>query len=301
MKPTLLIMAAGMGSRYGGLKQIDPVGPSGEIIIDYAIYDAIRAGFGKVVFVIRKDIETAFRETIGNRYADKVEIEYAYQELDMLPEGFSIPEGREKPWGTGHAVLVAQSKINEPFVAMNADDFYGRSAYQSLAEHLTNAKDGEFADYSMVGYTLRNTLSDFGTVSRGVCYSDGEGCLKNVVERTKIEREGSGARYLDEQENWVSLTGDEIVSMNIWGFTPSIFDHLNCQFKDFLKERGNELKSEFFSPTVVNNLINDDLAKVRILGSDAQWFGITYPQDKHYVIDSIRKLIAQDEYPEKLF
>ena len=301
MKPTLLVLAAGMGSRYGGLKQLDQVGPSGETIIDYSIFDAIRAGFGKVVFIIRRDIEDAFKEAIGSRYEGKIKVEYAFQQLDALPEGFSVPEGREKPWGTGHAVYTARELINEPFAVINGDDFYGREGFQLLADYLSQAKDGEKADFSMCGFIMRNTLSDNGSVSRGVCEVDENNNLTEVVEHTKIERNGNGAKSYIEDGSVVDFTGDEIVSMNMWGFTPSLFDHMHEMFVEFLKERGQEMKSEFFIPLVADTLIKQGKAEVKVMTSQDEWFGITYREDKPAVIESIKELVAQGVYPNKLF
>ena len=301
MKPTLLVLAAGMGSRYGGLKQLDQVGPSGETIIDYSIFDAIRAGFGKVVFIIRRDIEDAFKEAIGSRYEGKIKVEYAFQQLDALPEGFSVPEGREKPWGTGHAVYTARELINEPFAVINGDDFYGREGFQLLADYLSQAKDGDKADFSMCGFIMRNTLSDNGSVSRGVCEVDEKDNLTEVVEHTKIERNGNGAKSYLEDGSVVDFTGDEIVSMNMWGFTPSLFDHMQEMFVEFLKERGQEMKSEFFIPLVADTLIKQGKAEVKVMTSQDEWFGITYREDKPAVIESIKELVAQGVYPNKLF
>jgi UTP-glucose-1-phosphate uridylyltransferase len=300
MKPTLLVLAAGMGSRYGGLKQVDPVGPSGEIIIDYSIYDAIRAGFGKVVFVIRKDIEESFKESIGNRYEGKIEIDYAFQELDNLPSGFELPEERQKPWGTGHAILMAKDLINEPFAVINADDFYGQSGYQLIADYLRNAKDTEKADYCMVGYILRNTLSEFGTVSRGVCACTDDGYLIDVEELTKIKKTGDSAKNIEEGAER-ELTGNEIVSMNLWGFTPSIFKVLEDDFKLFLAENIDKPKSEFFIPSIVDKAIKNNLATTMVLECPERWFGITYREDKPEVVKSIQKLVDQGKYPEKLY
>ncbi len=301
MKPTLLVLAAGMGSRYGGLKQLDQVGPNGETIIDYSIFDAIRAGFGKVVFVIRRDIEDAFKSAVGSRYSDKIRVEYAFQQLDALPEGFSVPAGRSKPWGTGHAVLVAKDLINEPFAVINGDDFYGRQGFQLLADYLSTAQDDELADYCMCGFIMRNTLSDNGSVSRGVCTLDSDGNLKEVVEHTKIERNGSGGRSFLPDGSTVDFNGDEIVSMNMWGFTPSLFDNMDEMFVEFLKEHGNEPKSEFFIPLVADTLIKAGKAAVKVMKSNDNWFGITYREDKPQVIASIRQLIADGIYPEQLF
>ena len=301
MKPTLLVLAAGMGSRYGGLKQLDQVGPSGETIIDYSIFDAIRAGFGKVVFIIRRDIEDAFKNAIGSRYAGEIAVDYAFQQLDILPEGFSVPEGREKPWGTGHAVYCASNLVKEPFAVINGDDFYGREGFQLLADYLKQAKDGEKADFSMCGFIMRNTLSDNGSVSRGVCEVDKNGNLSEVVETLKIERNGNGARSFMDDGSVFDYTGDEIVSMNMWGFTPSLFDYIEDMFIEFLRKRGREMKSEFFIPLVADTLIKQGKANVRVMTSKDEWFGITYREDKPGVVASVKKLVEQGIYPEKLF
>jgi dTDP-glucose pyrophosphorylase len=301
MKPTLLVLAAGMGSRYGGLKQLDQVGPSGETIIDYSIFDAIRAGFGKVVFVIRRDIETAFKAAVGSRYTGKIEVDYAFQQLDALPEGFAIPAGREKPWGTGHAVLVAKDVINEPFAVINGDDFYGRAGFKLLADYLCNAQDGAKADYCMCGFIMRNTLSDNGTVSRGICEVDSNGNLTEVVEHTKLKRNGQAAASLMDDGSIIDFSADEIVSMNMWGFTPSLFDNMTEMFIQFLKEQGNEMKSEFFIPLVADTLIKQNKATVKVMKSSDEWFGITYREDKPQVVASIQALVEQGEYPVKLF
>ncbi len=301
MKPTLLVLAAGMGSRYGGLKQIDPVGPSGEIIIDYSIFDALRSGFGKVVFVIRKDIEPLFKECVGSRFEGKIAVGYAYQELDMLPAGIALPSDRKKPWGTGHAILVAKDKVKEPFVVINADDFYGHHGYSLMAEYL-GALRNDSTDYGMVGFILRNTLSEHGSVARGVCAVDKGGFLADVEEITKIEKEGSGAKCPGKDgASDRRLSGDETVSMNMWGFTPSIFAHLESQFRSFLATGVSDPKSEFFIPTVVNNLVKSSKARVRVLQSRDSWFGITYKEDKPVVVASIRELVGGGAYPGKLF
>ncbi len=300
MQATLLVLAAGMGSRYGGLKQIDPVGPNGEIIIDYSIHDAIRAGFGKVVFVIRKDIEEAFRTSIGNRFEGVIPVEYAIQDLADLPAGFSVPEGRIKPWGTGHAILTARDLIDEPFAVINADDFYGRAGYRLVSEHLSSASDGDYADYAMVSYVLRKTLSGHGGVSRGICECDQDGFVNQVVERVAIFPDGNNARFVADDGSETGICGDKLVSLNFWGFTPSIFDHLEAEFMDFLSQHGDELKSEFFIPTVVGTLIEKGVARVTILESPDQWFGVTYPRDKTLVAENIRKLVDAGHYPERL-
>ena len=296
-KPTLLILAAGMGSRYGGLKQIDPVGPNGETIIDYSIYDALRAGFGKLVFVIRRDIEQQFKEIVGARFEKRVAVEYVFQELNLLPPGFSVPAGRTKPWGTTHAILQAEDVIREPFAAINADDFYGRQAYQVLAQHLTSGTP----DYAMVGFVLRNTLSEHGTVARGVSRVDGNNYLTSIVEMLKIGPDGNGAKDTTADGTITKLTGDEAVSMNFWGFTPAVFGQLRTQFTAFLKKSGQEEKSECYIPATVGELVTAGLAKVKVLRTNDSWFGVTYREDRPRVVESIRQLITRGDYPEKLW
>ena len=296
-KPTLLILAAGMGSRYGGLKQIDPVGPNGETIIDYSIYDALRAGFGKLVFVIRHDFEQAFKETIGARFEKRVPVEYVYQGLEMLPPGYSVPAGRTKPWGTTHAILLAENAVKEPFAAINADDFYGREAYQVLARHLTSGT----TDYAMVGFVLRNTLSRHGTVARGVSRVDGKNYLTSIVEMLKIEPDGGGAKNSEADGNITRLTGDEAVSMNFWGFTPAVFGQLRTQFTAFLEKSGREEKSECYIPTTVGELVTAGQARVKVLRTNDSWFGVTYREDRPRVVESIGQLIARGDYPVKLW
>ncbi len=301
MKPTLLVMAAGIGSRYGGLKQLDGIGPHQETIIDYSIFDAKRAGFGKVVFIIRKNIEEDFKTIIGHKWQDQLPIEYVHQELEILPAGFTPPAGREKPWGTGHAILMAREVIQEPFAAINADDFYGADAFGLLGRYLAQAKDGAQADYSMVGYQLRNTLSDHGSVSRGICHTDADNYLTEVIETHGIERWDRGARYLDETGRFLDLTGDETASMNFWGFTPSIFENLETRFVEFLHEHGQKPKSEFLIPTVVSDLIRTGKATVSVLRSSARWFGITYREDKPFVQKQVQSLVNQGIYPHHLW
>jgi hypothetical protein len=296
-KPTLLVLAAGMGSRYGGLKQIDPVGPNGETIIDYSIFDALRAGFGKLVFVIRKDIEQPFRGIIGTRFEKRIAVEYAYQELDKLPAGFSLPAGRTKPWGTTHAILMAADIVKEPFAAINADDFYGQQAYKVLAQHLTSGTP----DYAMVGFTLKNTLSDHGSVARGVSRVDANNYLTHIVELMKIERAGTGAKDTGPDGKITKLTGDEAVSMNFWGFTPALFPQLKVEFEKFLQRAGAEQKSECYIPATVGELVTSGRAKCKVLRSSDSWFGVTYREDRPQVVESIRQLIAQGKYPEKLW
>jgi dTDP-glucose pyrophosphorylase len=301
MKPTLLILAAGMGSRYGGLKQLDQVGPSGETIIDYSIYDAIRAGFGKVIFIIKEAIEDDFKEIFVERLKDKIAIDYVFQETWMVPEGITIPDNRSKPWGTGHAVMMADGKIHEPFAVINADDFYGRGAFETLAGYYKDWTPELSADYCMVGYRLANTLSEFGAVSRGVCEPDEKSFLVDVVERTQIARSGADIAYKDEKEQQVVLPGDTIVSMNFWGFTPSLFGFLNTGFEAFIRKNAENLKAEFFIPSVVNDLIKSKQATVRILHCEEKWFGMTYREDRETVVKSIRELVEQGVYPENLW
>ncbi|MBN1865319.1 MAG: hypothetical protein JW808_10495 [Victivallales bacterium] len=299
MKPSLLVLAAGIGSRYGGLKQIDPVGPSGEIIIDYSIHDAIRAGFKKVVFIIRKNIEKDFKECIGSRFEQKLDTHYVFQELDSLPKGYNVPENRQKPWGTGHAILAAKDSINEPFAVINADDFYGRHGYKMLFSRLAGVANSA-TEYFMVGFKLGNTLSEHGHVARGVCKVAQDGTLKEVVERTKIEKTPSGAVFTDETGQTHHLSPDETVSMNMWGFTPSIFTPLEEQFKTFLDNNLDNPKAEFFIPSVVGNLIDSALATVKVLQSKDHWFGVTYREDKPVVEKQIESLVAKGFYPKNV-
>jgi len=294
--PTLLVLAAGMGSRYGGLKQIDSVGPGGETIIDYSIYDALRAGFRKLVFVIRHEIEQAFCEAVGARFENRIAIEYAYQELNDLPAEFSVPPGRTKPWGTTQAILAATGLIHEPFAVINADDFYGADSYRVLAQQLQSSDD-----YAMVGFTLRNTLSDFGTVARGVCKVNGAGFLDQVVELTGIAREGSFAVNTDSSGQSTQLTGDELVSMNMWGFTPTIFAQLQQEFHRFLERSGSDAKSESYLPSAVNELVVSHQTRIRVLRTSGAWFGVTYREDRARVVEGITCLIEAGAYPERLW
>ena len=299
MKPTLLILAAGMGSRFGGLKQVEPVGPNGEAIIDYSIYDAIKAGFGKIVFIIRESFADAFREKFDKKLKGKIEVEYVFQELDMLPAGFSLPEGREKPWGTAHAILVAKDIIKEPFCALNADDFYGFNAYKAMADFLNNSKND--SEFSMVGYHLNNTLSDFGSVSRGICDVDENQNLIKIVETTKILKRECRIVSIEDDGSEKLLTGKEIASMNMWGFKPSIFETLERKFTDFLKAEINKPKSEMYIPTAVFEMISDNVAFVKVLEANSPWFGVTYKEDKPFVIEKLNTLIAKGDYLEKLW
>lgn len=298
MKPTLLVLAAGMGSRYGGLKQVDPVGPSGETIVDYSIHDALGAGFGRVVFVIRRDIEKTFREVVGKRFEKKTEVAYAFQELDMIPTGFMFPPTRTKPWGTGHAILIAENCVRGPFAVINGDDFYGAASFRVLADFLSHADSPD--DFAMVGFTLRKTLSEHGTVSRGVCECDAKGFLRTVTEYTRITRAGTGGRHEGGDGAARDFTGDEMVSMNLWGFTPSIFAHIRGQFVEFLKTRVAEEKSEFYIPSVVNRLVAEGQVRVKVLPTDAEWFGVTYPEDRPRVAAAVRRLVEAGVYPKSL-
>ena len=300
-KPTLLILAAGMGSRYGGLKQLDPMGPNGETVLDYSVFDALRGGFGKVVFVIRRDFEEEFKTKVGSRFDKHIPVEYGFQSITDLPEGFSVPEGRVKPWGTTHAVLAADGLIHEPFAMINADDFYGHDAFAKLAANLqTLAPSGGKKQYSMVGFKLSNTLSDNGSVARGVCTST-NGKLSSVTEMTKIVKTDTGARNEEDPANPVELTGNELVSMNFFGFTPDLFPQLRTAFTEFLKTSGTDLKSECYIPKCVDVLIKDGEAEVEVLETTSSWFGVTYPEDKEVVVSSIKKLVDAGEYPAPLW
>lgn len=300
MKPTLLILAAGMGNRYGGLKQIESIGPNGEIIIDYSIYDAIRAGFGKLVFVIQHYFKDAFKKKIGSKFDGVVETAYAYQELDAALDGFTLPPDREKPWGTGHATLLGRDFIDEPFAVINADDYYGINSFMMLAEFLCSSEVSPKI-YAMGGYRLVNTLSEYGSVARGVCHCDDKQYLSDIFERTSIEKYENGVRYFDEDGTEHLLTGDEVVSMNLWGFHQSVFEHISAKFQIFLREHGNNLKAELFIPTVINDLIESGEVKVKVLPTHDTWFGVTYREDRELAERCIRKLIEDGLYPEKLW
>jgi len=298
MKPTLLILAAGMGSRYGGLKQMDEIGPSGESIIDYSVFDAIRAGFGKVVFVIREDFAEAFKSRFEPRLEGKILTGYVYQSLEKIPEGFAVPEGREKPWGTGHAMLMAKDTINTPFAIINADDFYGRVAYEQAVSFINESRVEN--EYAMIGYALKNTLSENGTVSRGVCRVNELGNLTGVTERTKIGLE-SNKIFFYEDNYKEELSGNEPVSMNFWVFKPSFFSHLESGFIDFLKARGGEMKSEFYFNIQADNMVKANQAVVKIINTPSKWFGVTYQEDKPMVKSSLKSLIDQGVYPSNLW
>ena len=300
---TLVIMAAGMGSRYGGLKQIDPVGPNGEIIMEYSIYDAIRAGFSKVVFIIKKEIEDTFREVIGKKIEGIIDVEYVYQKVDNLPQGFSVPDGRVKPWGTGHAVLSAKGAVNTPFAVINADDFYGAETYKLLNGFLTSNQDtGSKYKYCMVGFVIENTLTENGHVARGVCNVDSQGNLIDIHERTKIVKFGNETKYTEDETNWIKIPEKSIVSMNTWGFNPSILQELEERFPEFLiNNKDNLLKAEYFLPTVVDNLIKEGKADVKVLSTSDKWYGVTYQEDKPVVKKSISDMVAEHKYPGRLW
>ena len=297
---TLVILAAGMGSRYGGLKQIDPVTSEGEFIIDFSVYDALLSGFDKVVFVIKEENLELFRETIGQRFENKVKVEYAFQKLDDIPEGCTIPEGREKPWGTGQALLAARGLVNEPFAVINADDFYGRSAYELLASHFENSLNCNGGEYCMVGYVLENTLTENGTVSRGICEADENGMLKSVVERTAIRKEGDVALCKTDDGD-IAISLNSIASMNCWGFTPDIFAELERGFAQFLGEKhANELKCEYYLPFAVCDMLMSGKCSVKVYQSKDAWYGVTYKEDKDFVTGSISKLKENGVYPKSL-
>ena len=304
MKPTLFLLAAGMGSRYGGLKQLDTLGPQGQCIMDYSIYDAIQAGFGKIVWVIRRDFEQQFREQVLSRYEGHVPCDLCFQALDALPEGFTVPEGRTKPWGTNHAVMMGEEIIKEPFAVLNCDDFYDRDAFKVMAKFLSELPEGSTGKYAMVGFRVGNTLSESGTVGRGVCENDeATHLLTDVVERTKIERHEGVVQYLDENDNWVSIPDSTPVSMNFWGFTPDYFAHSKEYFKTFLADPKNQEnpKSEFFIPLMVDHLIKEGKATCEVLDTTSKWFGVTYPEDRPEVVAKLAALHEAGQYPSKMF
>ena len=304
-KPVLVVMAAGMGSRYGGLKQIDPVGPNGELIIDYSIFDARRAGFDTVVFVIKPELERAFRAAIGDRLSRYMKVGYAFQELKDLPAGYTVPEGREKPWGTCHAVLAARKLVDGPFAVINADDYYGPEAFQAIYDYLSaNPDEGGVYRYAMVGYRLGNTVTEHGTVARGVCEEDENGFLRRVTERTQIAKDGDNARYTEDGgATWTALPGDTVVSMNLWGFTRSFLDEATIGFPAFLRRTLVEdpMKGEYFLPYVVARLIDQEKAQVKVLRSGDRWYGVTYPQDKPVVVDALARMTRDGRYPAPLW
>lgn len=303
MKPTLVLLAAGMGSRYGGLKQLDGLGPNGETIMDYSIYDAIKAGFGKIVFVIRKDFEQEFREKVLSKYEGHIPTEVCYQSLDALPEGFTVPEGREKPWGTNHAVMMAKDLIHEPFCVINCDDFYNRDSFMVIGKFLADLPDNSTNTYAMVGFRVGNTLSENGTVARGVCSKDENDLLTTVVERTEIMRVNGKVSYKDENGEWVAIEDNTPVSMNMWGFTPDYFAHSDAYFKQFLSDPKNQAnpKAEFFIPLMVNELVNNGTSTVKVLDTTSKWFGVTYSADRQATVDRIQALVNEGVYPNKLF
>jgi dTDP-glucose pyrophosphorylase len=299
MKPTLLVLAAGMGTRYGGNKQLDEVGPSGETIIDYSIYDAIRAGFGKIVFVIRRDIEEQVKERFVDRLQGKIEVDYVFQEITNLPEGVKVAPDRQKPWGTSHAILVTKDKIKEPFGVINADDYYGVESFRILRDFLVNDKDPN--NYCIVGYKLGNTLSDHGHVNRGVCVAGDDELLRHIVETRQIEKTRDGATAPGPDGKPLHFTGNEIVSMNLWGFKPSCYDFLGKEFRNFINNYGMDLKSELDIPTSVDKFVKNGEITIKILMSNERWFGVTYREDKPFVVESIKKMIRKGVYPARIY
>lgn len=300
MKPTLVVLAAGMGSRYGGLKQVDPVGPSGEAILDYSVFDAIRGGFGKIVFIIRKDFEAEFKERVGAKYAGVVPVDYCYQDINDLPSPYVVPDGRTKPWGTAHATRAARNMVREPFAVINADDFYGRDAMAKLGAYLSSVNPDSL-HFAMVGYRLSLTLSENGSVARGICRLSSEGMLQGVTEMTKLVKVGGVAENREDESNPDRVPLDARVSMNCWGFTPRLFSELEDRFVKFLSARGTEMKSEWYIPFVVDELIKEGKADCMVLPTDSSWFGVTYRDDKPFVMTAIKKLVEAGEYPATLF
>jgi hypothetical protein len=300
MKPTLFVLAAGMGSRYGGLKQLDGVGPNGETIMDYSIFDAVNAGFGKLVFVIRKSFEQDFRDKIVKKYEKKIPVELVFQEFDKLPEGFKPNPERVKPWGTNHAVMMGKDVINEPFAVINADDFYGRESFKILADTLSELNNSE-NNYCMIGYRIGNTLSESGTVARGVCETDENGYLTGVVERTQVKRINGEVCFKDENDQWITVEDNTPVSMNMWGFTPDYFKYSDDYFVKFLEDNQDNIKAEFFIPLLVNHLIVNKTAKVRVLDTPSKWFGVTYAEDRPDVVAKLKELSDNGTYPTPLW
>lgn len=303
MKPSLIILAAGMGSRYGGLKQIDSFGPNGESIIDYSIYDAIRAGFGKVVFIIRESFKADFMKFYSGKFEDQIDVEFVTQEISKVPEGSNYTPDREKPWGTAHAVLMAKEVINEPFAVINADDFYGEKSFKIMADYLKEINPEDKRSYCTVAYYLKNTLSDHGTVNRGVCFANENDQLESVQECIKIEKKEDGTFTYDQEgrtDNF-ELSDDTLVSMNFWGFVPDYFPQTEKDFVNFLAERGQELKSEYYIPTIIQKIIDEKIGEVKVIPSAESWFGVTYKEDKPIVIEKINKLIADGIYPSNLW
>lgn len=302
-KATLVIMAAGMGSRYGGLKQIDPIGPGGEIILDYSVYDAVKAGFDKVIFVIKEEIEKDFKEIIGNKFDGVVDIDFAYQDINNLPEGFTVPEGRVKPWGTGHAVLSCKGMIDGPFAVINADDYYGRETFELIYNELKKEKaEGDRYEFCMVGFRVENTLTENGHVARGVCQTNAEGYLTDIVERTKIAIRDGKIMFTEDEESWTEIPEGTTVSMNCWGFSPVMMDELENRFAACLeKNRDNMLKCEYFLPFVVDELLKEDKAEVKVLSTKEKWYGVTYKEDKEVVVNAIREKVEKGEYPPCLW
>jgi hypothetical protein len=302
MKPTVVILAAGMGSRYGGLKQVDPVGPSGETIMDYSVFDALRAGFGRIVFVIRREFEDVFRTTVGAKYTGAVDIDYAFQAIDDVPAGFTVPPARAKPWGTAHALRAARGVVGTPFAAINADDFYGRDAFRRLGGFLAGQEAARAKPYfAMVGYRLDRTLSEHGSVARGVCSVGGDGLLSGVTEMTKLVRVPGGAENREQPDRPVALTGEERVSMNLWGFTPELFTALEAGFPVWLAVNAHNPAAEWYIPFAVDDMIREGAADVAVLPTESAWFGVTYREDKPLVVEAVRRLVEAGEYPAKLW
>jgi len=301
MNLTLLILAAGMGSRYGSLKQIEAFGPSGETITDYSVFDAIKAGFNKVVFVISPAMEEEFVSTYVKKFKGEIDIDYVIQSLDKIPAGIEVHPDRVKPWGTAHAVLMAAEKINEPFAVINADDFYGQKSYQMVADYMRTVSEGEFCEFCLAGYRVENTLSPYGSVSRGVCKVDANGFLTDIKERTKIEREQGPIMYTGEDGSREEITEGTLVSMNLFGFMPSLFDYMENYFKDFIQRNANEIKAEAYLPVVVDEMIKSGRARVKVIETPESWFGVTYKEDRPHVKQMITQLVKSGTYPSKLY